>query len=147
MAFNPKLCPYLDIPLQHVSDKVLTAMRRHTTSAQTRDIVRRLRETVPGLVLRTTMMVGHPGEGEAEFEELLDFVREARFERLGAFAYSEEEGTWGAAHNADSVPEELKQEIQNYVKSHTAPYKYPRQVVFRDELPKTISGKIMRNKL
>ena len=110
MAFNPKLCPYLDIPLQHVSDKVLTAMRRHTTSAQTRDIVRRLRETVPGLVLRTTMMVGHPGEGEAEFEELLDFVREARFERLGAFAYSEEEGTWGAAHNADSVPEELKQE-------------------------------------
>ena len=110
MASNPKICPYLDIPLQHVSDKVLSAMRRHCTAAQTREIVRKLREKVPGVALRTTMMVGHPGEGEEEFEELLDFVSEARFERLGAFAYSEEEGTFGARNYEDEVDPEVKQE-------------------------------------
>ena len=85
-------------------------MQRHCTGAETRALVRDLREKVPGVVLRTTMIVGHPGEGEKEFEELLDFVREARFERLGAFKYSEEEGTYGAEHYADDVPEEVKEE-------------------------------------
>ena len=109
MATNPKVCPYLDIPLQHISDGVLKKMRRHCTDAETRALVRALRERVPGVVLRTTMIVGHPGEGEREFAELLDFVREARFERLGAFTYSEEEGTYGAGHYRDEVPEEVKQ--------------------------------------
>ncbi|MBR3076032.1 MAG: radical SAM protein, partial [Bacteroidales bacterium] len=108
MASNPKVCKYLDIPLQHISDKVLDNMHRHIDAAGTRRIIRALREKVPGVVLRTTMIVGHPGEGEPEFRELLDFVKEARFERLGAFTYSEEEGTWGATHLEDSVPEEEK---------------------------------------
>lgn len=109
MASNPKVCPYLDIPLQHVSDKMLDMMHRHVDGAWTRALIRRMREKVPGVALRTTMIVGHPGETEAEFDELLDFVREARFERLGAFTYSEEEGTYGAEHFEDSVPEEVKQ--------------------------------------
>ena len=109
MASNPKVCPYLDIPLQHIADPVLSLMQRHCTGAETRALVRDLRERVPGVVLRTTMIVGHPGEGEAEFAELLDFVREARFERLGAFKYSEEEGTYGAEHYEDAVPEEVKE--------------------------------------
>ena len=108
MASNPKVCRYLDIPLQHVSDKVLRAMHRHVSGAWTRELVQRLRQEVPGVALRTTMIVGHPGEGEAEFDELLDFLQEARFERLGAFMYSEEEGTWGASHLPDSVPQEEK---------------------------------------
>ena len=110
MASNPKVCPYMDIPLQHVSDKVLDMMHRHCTGEITRSLVRRLREKVPGVALRTTMIVGFPGEGEAEFEELLDFVRETRFERLGAFTYSEEEGTYGAEHFADDIPQEEKEE-------------------------------------
>ena len=109
MASNPKVCKYLDIPLQHISDSVLSNMHRHIDGAATRALIARFRERVPGLVLRTTMIVGHPGEGPEEFEELLDFVREARFERLGAFTYSEEEGTWGARHLVDSVPEDEKQ--------------------------------------
>ncbi|MCQ2181405.1 MAG: 30S ribosomal protein S12 methylthiotransferase RimO [Bacteroidales bacterium] len=108
MADNPKICRYMDIPLQHISDKVLASMHRHVDGAWTRELIARMRREVPGVALRTTMIVGHPGEGEAEFEELLDFVREARFERLGAFIYSEEEGTWGAEHLEDSVPDEEK---------------------------------------
>lgn len=108
MAVNPKVCKYLDIPLQHISDRVLTNMRRHVTSAWTRELVGRLRSRIPGVVLRTTLIVGHPGEGEEEFGELLDFVRDSRFERLGAFRYSEEEGTWGAAHLSDEVPSGTK---------------------------------------
>ena len=108
MAHNPKVCKYLDIPLQHISDRVLDNMHRHIDSAHTRALINKLREKVPGVVLRTTMIVGHPGEGVKEFAELMDFVREARFERLGAFAYSEEEGTWGAGHLKDDVPEEEK---------------------------------------
>lgn len=108
MASNPKVCRYLDIPLQHISDKVLDNMHRHVDGAWTRELIGRLRERVPGVVLRTTMIVGHPGEGDGEFNELLDFVRDARFERLGAFAYSEEEGTWGAANLKDDVSEEEK---------------------------------------
>ena len=109
MARNPKVCKYMDIPLQHIADGVLGKMRRHIDSEGTRSLIRTMREKVPGVVLRTTMIVGHPGEGEAEFEELLDFVKEARFERLGAFIYSEEEGTYGAEHFKDEVPQEEKQ--------------------------------------
>ena len=109
MANNPKVCKYLDIPLQHISDKVLDKMHRHVDGAWTRELVRKLREKVPGVVLRTTMIVGHPGEGKRDFEELLEFVREARFERLGAFMYSEEEGTFGALNYRDRIPRHEKQ--------------------------------------
>ena len=110
MATEAKLCKYLDIPLQHIADPVLTAMRRSIDGHQTRALIEKIRKRVPGVVLRTTLMVGHPGETEAAFNELLDFVKEVRFERLGAFQYSEEEGTWGAAHLKDEIPPELKQE-------------------------------------
>jgi len=110
MADNPKVCRYLDIPLQHISDAVLDRMHRHVDGAWTRALIARLRREVPGVALRTTMIVGHPGETEEAFGELLDFVREARFERLGAFTYSEEEGTYGAEHFPDDIPEEVKQE-------------------------------------
>ena len=110
MADNPKVCRYLDIPLQHISDKVLSMMHRNVDGAWTRALIARMRREIPGVVLRTTMIVGHPGEGEKEFRELLDFVTEARFERLGAFMYSEEEGTYGAKHYRDEVPPEVKRE-------------------------------------
>ena len=110
MASNPKVCKYLDIPLQHISDDVLAKMRRHVDGAWTRHLISQLRSRVPGVVLRTTMIVGHPGEGPAEFDELMAFCREAGFERLGAFMYSEEEGTYGAEHFADDVPAEVKQQ-------------------------------------
>jgi len=110
MADNPKVCRYMDIPLQHISDKVLDNMHRHVTGAWTRELISRMRERVPGVVLRTTMIVGHPGEGKRDFNELLDFVREARFERLGAFRYSEEEGTYGAENFKDSISGRVKQE-------------------------------------
>lgn len=110
MADNPKVCRYMDIPLQHISDKVLDNMHRHVTGAWTRELIKRMRERVPGVVLRTTMIVGHPGEGKRDFNELLEFVREARFERLGAFKYSEEEGTFGADNFKDSVTKRVKQE-------------------------------------
>ena len=110
MAGNPKVCRYLDIPLQHIADGMLERMHRHVDGAWTRALIKRLRAEVPGVALRTTMIVGHPGETEEEFEELLEFVREARFERLGAFTYSEEEGTWGAEHLKDDVPEDVKRE-------------------------------------
>lgn len=109
MADNPKVCRYMDIPLQHISDRVLSCMHRGVDGAWTRNLIKRLRSEVPGVVLRTTLIVGHPGEGEREFQELLDFVKEARFERLGAFKYSEEEGTWGASHLKDEVSDEEKQ--------------------------------------
>ena len=108
MANNPKVCRYLDIPLQHISDNVLGNMRRGIDADGTRLLINTLRERVPGVVLRTTMIVGHPGEDEKAFGELLDFVREARFERLGAFCYSEEEGTWGAQNLKDDIPQEEK---------------------------------------
>ena len=108
MAENPKVCRYMDIPLQHISDPVLSAMHRGVDGAWTRDLIRRMRQRVPGVVLRTTLIVGHPGETFREFRELLDFVEEARFERLGAFPYSEEEGTWGAEHLEDKVSARTK---------------------------------------
>jgi ribosomal protein S12 methylthiotransferase len=107
---HPKICRYLDLPLQHIADKVLKNMRRGTTGAQIRDLVARLRATVPGIALRTTLIVGHPGEDDDAFAELLAFVRETRFERLGVFAYSEEEGTYAAAHLPDTVPEAEKRQ-------------------------------------
>lgn len=110
MANNPKVCRYMDIPLQHISDKVLDNMHRHVTGAWTRELIRKMREKVPGVVLRTTMIVGHPGEGKKDFNELLQFVEDARFERLGAFKYSEEEGTYGAENFKDTISSRIKQE-------------------------------------
>ena len=110
MANNPKVCRYMDIPLQHISDKVLDNMHRNVDGAWTRELIRKMREKVPGVVLRTTMIVGHPGEGKRDFNELLEFVQEARFERLGAFKYSEEEGTYGAEHFKDTISAKTKQE-------------------------------------
>lgn len=113
MATNPKVCRYMDIPLQHISDKVLEAMHRGVDGAWTRALVKRMRERVPGVVLRTTMIVGHPGEGSREFKELMDFVSSAGIQRLGAFTYSEEEGTYGAEHLKDSVrPSTKKKRLQ-----------------------------------
>ncbi len=106
---EPKLCKYLDIPLQHISDQMLDSMRRHLTKAQTLELLERLRTAVPDIALRTTMLVGYPGETDADFEELLDFVRAAKFERLGVFPYSEEEGTYSALKLTDDIPDEVKQ--------------------------------------
>ncbi len=115
MAANSKICPYIDIPLQHSADPVLKMMRRGVDGRQTRELVARMRALVPGVVLRTTLIVGHPGEGEAEFRDLLDFVQECRFERMGAFTYSEEEGTYGALHYKDEIPEEVKRERYDWL--------------------------------
>ncbi len=109
MAREPKICKYLDIPFQHISDAQLTAMKRRHTKAEAMELIRRLRRAVPDIALRTTLLVGYPGETEADFEELADFVREVRFDRLGVFAYSEEEGTYSAEKLHDDVPEEVKQ--------------------------------------
>lgn len=110
MARRPNVCSYLDIALQHVSDNVLSNMRRHIDAKGTRELLAELRRRVPGIHIRTTLMVGFPGEGDAEFEELLDFVREQRFERMGAFAYCEEDDTYAARNLADTVPAEVKEE-------------------------------------
>lgn len=109
MRRHDNVCRYIDIALQHVANPVLKAMRRNITADETRDFIRRVRSELPGIHLRTTLMVGHPGEDDAAFAELLDFVRWARFERMGAFAYSEEEGTYSATHYADDIPDEVKQ--------------------------------------
>ena len=106
---EPKMCPYLDIPLQHIADSQLKVMRRGINGAETRALVRRLRKEVPGIAIRTTLIVGYPGETERDFQELIDFVRETRFERLGVFAYCEEEGTYSALHLKDNISEEEKQ--------------------------------------
>jgi len=103
------VCKYLDIALQHISDNQLSAMRRHITRQQTYDLIEAIRREVPGIHLRTTLMVGFPGETDEDFQELLDFIRWAKFERMGAFAYSEEEGTYAAEHYTDDVPDEVKQ--------------------------------------
>lgn len=113
MRERNNVCNYLDIALQHISDHMLKIMRRNITRQQTIDLIQRFRDEVPGIHLRTTMMVGHPGETEADFEELLDFVRETRFERLGAFPYSHEEGTYNDKHYTDDVPPAIKQERMN----------------------------------
>ena len=109
MAKHDNVCKYLDIALQHISDHMLTAMRRNTTKEETYRLVERLRKEVPGICLRTTLMVGFPGETDEDFAELVDFVKWARFDRMGAFAYSEEEGTYSAEHYTDNVPDDVKQ--------------------------------------
>ncbi len=109
MRENHNVCNYLDVALQHISDSVLKRMQRHITKQETIEFIERLRREVPGIHLRTTLMVGFPGETEADFNELLDFTRWARFERMGAFAYSEEDGTYAANHYPDDVPEEVKE--------------------------------------
>lgn len=108
MRERSNVCRYLDIALQHISDTMLKRMQRHTTKAETMQLIQRLRREVPDIHIRTTLMVGFPGETEEDFRELVDFVKWARFERMGAFAYSEEEGTYSAEHYKDDVPEEVK---------------------------------------
>jgi ribosomal protein S12 methylthiotransferase len=109
MARHANVCKYLDIALQHISDRVLERMKRNVTRQQTMELIARIRREVPGIHLRTTLLVGFPGETDEDFEELVAFVREVRFERMGAFAYSEEEGTYSAQHYVDDVPEDVKQ--------------------------------------
>lgn len=106
---NPRVCKYLDIALQHISDNVLSNMRRHINGDETRELIAKIRERVPGIHLRTTLMVGFPGEGDKEFEELMQFVQESKFERMGAFAYCEEDDTYAAANFSDDIPEDVKQ--------------------------------------
>lgn len=104
------VCKYMDIALQHVSDNMLTQMRRHVTKAETYALIEKFRKEVPNIHLRTTLMVGHPGETEEDFEELKEFVQKVRFDRMGAFAYSEEEGTYAAQMYANDIPQEVKQQ-------------------------------------
>lgn len=108
MREHNNICRYLDIALQHCADNVLSAMHRHVNSQQTYELIEKLRAEVPGIHIRTTLMVGHPGETEEDFKQLIDFVKWARFERMGAFAYSEEEGTYSALHYQDDIPQEVK---------------------------------------
>lgn len=115
MRERDNVCKYLDIALQHVSDNMLKIMRRNITQEQTYDLIKRIREEVPGIHLRTTMLVGHPGETEQDIEELKEFMQFARFERLGAFAYSNEEGTHAYETYEDNIPEEVKQERLNEI--------------------------------
>ena len=110
MRENSNVCKYLDIALQHISDHMLTSMQRHVTKEETYELIRRMRREVPGIHIRTTLMVGFPGETEGDFQELLEFTKWARFERMGAFAYSEEDGTYSAKHYQDDVPAEVKQQ-------------------------------------
>lgn len=109
MRENDNVCKYMDIALQHISDNMLSKMRRHVSKAETYDLIEKFRKEVPGIHLRTTLMVGFPGETEEDFEELKEFVQKARFDRMGAFAYSEEEGTYAAEAYEDSIPFETKQ--------------------------------------
>ena len=109
MRENDNVCKYMDIALQHISDNMLTRMRRNVTKSETYDLIEKFRREVPGIHLRTTLMVGFPGETEEDFEELKEFVQKARFDRMGAFAYSEEEGTYAAETYEDSIPQEVKQ--------------------------------------
>ena len=109
MRESPNVCKYMDIALQHISNTVLSKMRRNVTKEETYQLIEMFRKEVPGIHLRTTLMVGHPGETEEDFEELKEFVRKVRFDRMGAFAYSEEEGTYSADHYTDDVPFEVKQ--------------------------------------
>lgn len=110
MREKPNVCKYLDIALQHISDHMLDRMHRHVTKQETMDLIQAIRDRVPGIHLRTTLMVGFPGETEEDFNELMDFVAWAKFERMGAFAYSEEEGTYSAKHYEDDVPQPVKEQ-------------------------------------
>ena len=109
MAKHPNICKYLDIALQHCTDHMLQLMRRHITAAEQDELLDRIRREVPGITLRTTLMVGHPGETEEDFEALKAWVQKQRFDRMGAFAYSDEEGTWANLHYRDDIPQEVKE--------------------------------------
>ena len=135
MRERSNVCKYMDIALQHISDNMLPKMRRHVTKEQTYQLIENFRKEVPGIHLRTTLMVGHPGETEADFEELKEFVRKVRFDRMGAFAYSEEEGTFAATNYADNIPQEVKQArldelmaIQQEISSELSAAKIGRQM-------------------
>ena len=135
MRERPNVCKYMDIALQHISDNMLQKMRRHVTKEQTYQLIENFREEVPGIHLRTTLMVGHPGETEADFEELKEFVRKVRFDRMGAFAYSEEEGTFAANNYEDNISQEVKQArldelmaIQQEISSELSAAKIGRQM-------------------
>jgi ribosomal protein S12 methylthiotransferase len=108
MAKHPNVCKYLDIALQHCTDHMLSLMRRHITRAEQDALIRRIRERVLGICIRTTLLVGHPGETEEDFEQLKAWVKEMRFDRMGAFAYSDEEGTYANTHYTDDIPQEVK---------------------------------------
>lgn len=115
MRERDNVCKYMDIALQHISDPMLKMMRRNITKAETYELLERMRREVPGIHLRTTLMVGHPGETEQDFEELIHFVKDIRFERMGAFAYSHEEGTYAYQHYKDEIPQEVKQDRLDYL--------------------------------
>jgi len=135
MRERPNVCKYMDIALQHISDNMLQKMRRHVTKEQTYQLIENFRKEVPGIHLRTTLMVGHPGETEADFEELKEFVRKVRFDRMGAFAYSEEDGTFAANNYEDNISQEVKQvrldelmAIQQEISSELSAAKIGRQM-------------------
>lgn len=135
MRERPNVCKYMDIALQHISDNMLQKMRRHVTKEQTYQLIENFRKEVLGIHLRTTLMVGHPGETEADFEELKEFVRKVRFDRMGAFAYSEEEGTFAANNYEDNISQEVKQArldelmaIQQEISSELSAAKIGRQM-------------------
>lgn len=135
MRERPNVCKYMDIALQHISGNMLQKMRRHVTKEQTYQLIENFRKEVPGIHLRTTLMVGHPGETEADFEELKEFVRKVRFDRMGAFAYSEEEGTFAANNYEDNISQEVKQArldelmaIQQEISSELSAAKIGRQM-------------------
>lgn len=115
MRERDNVCKYMDIALQHISDPMLKMMRRNITKAETYELLERMRREVPGIHLRTTLMVGHPGETEQDFEELIRFVKDIRFERMGAFAYSHEEGTYAYQHYKDEIPQEVKRDRLDYL--------------------------------
>ena len=115
MRERDNVCKYMDIALQHISDPMLRMMRRNITKAETYELLERMRREVPGIHLRTTLMVGHPGETGQDFEELIRFVKDIRFERMGAFAYSHEEGTYAYQHYKDEIPQEVKQDRLDYL--------------------------------
>ena len=115
MGERHNVCKYMDIALQHISDPMLKMMRRNITKAESYELLERMRREVPGIHLRTTLMVGHPGETEQDFEELIRFVKDIRFERMGAFAYSHEEGTYAYQHYKDEIPQEVKQDRLDYL--------------------------------
>ncbi|MDE6649112.1 MAG: 30S ribosomal protein S12 methylthiotransferase RimO [Muribaculaceae bacterium] len=141
MARRDNVCKYIDIALQHVSDKVLDNMHRHIDGASTRKLLAEMRKRVPGLKIRTTLMVGYPGEGEKEFDELIDFVKEQRFERMGAFAYSEEDDTWAAKNLDDNIPEDVKRQRLNRLMEIQQEIAYGRNI---DMIGKTIKVLIDR---
>lgn len=135
MRDEPKICKYIDIPLQHISDNMLSGMKRNITRAQTEELIAKLRREIPDIAIRTTMLVGFPGETEADFNELLEFVNKEKFDRLGVFPYSEEEGTFAGERLSDDIPQEIKQkraeavmELQNNISSEENVSKVGRQM-------------------